>query len=191
MRLAGQRIGLARWCGAPSGRGRRGREAAGGCIAGVAILSGECLHAASSRAIIPGRPTFPCRLRRPARNRSPLIARSKKLASRGRISGLFRGIEHMMRWSLSLMWPCQHIGGVRIRSPLLHAQRRRSRLVAAPLGPGGETIAREGVPCGRARVTGIEHREGCDQGLLSSRSRRRRPVHQDEGPRSTSSLGPR
>ena len=62
--------------------------------------------------------------------------------------------NQMMRWSLSLMWPCQHIGGVRIRSPAFISQRRPLTMVAAPSARVAKRIAAPVWRCGRARSPG-------------------------------------
>ena len=62
--------------------------------------------------------------------------------------------NQMMRWSLSLIWPCQHIGGVRIRSPSCMSQRRPLTMVAAPSARVAKRIAAKVCRCGRARSPG-------------------------------------
>jgi hypothetical protein len=62
--------------------------------------------------------------------------------------------NQMMRWSLSLIWPCQHIGGVKIRSPAFIAQRRPFTIVAAPSAWVAKRIAAPVWRCGRARSPG-------------------------------------
>ncbi len=81
---------------------------------------------------------------------SPGLPGSKKCASRPRISGMLAASNQMMRWSLSLMWPCQHIGGVRIRSPAFMSQRRPLTMVAAPSARVAKRIAAPVWRCGRA-----------------------------------------
>jgi hypothetical protein len=79
---------------------------------------------------------------------------SKKCASTARMSGMLAASNQMMRWSLSLTWPCQHIGGVRIRSPSFISQRRPLTIVAAPSARVAKRIAAPVWRCGRARSPG-------------------------------------
>src|SRR5215470_17242491 len=79
---------------------------------------------------------------------------SKKFASSWRSRGMLAASNQMMRRSLSLIWPCQHIGGVRIRSPSLISQRRPLTMVAAPSARVAKRIAANVWRCGLARSPG-------------------------------------
>ncbi len=88
---------------------------------------------------------------------------SKKCASTARMSGMLAASNQMMRWSLSLMWPCQHIGGVRIRSPVLHFAAPAVDDGGGAIRARGKADRRPGVAMRARAVAGLQHREGGEQ----------------------------
>src|SRR2546428_10000194 len=79
---------------------------------------------------------------------------SKKLASSAQIAGMLAASNHTVRRPLSLMCPCQHIGGVRTRSPSFISQRRPLTKVTAPSARVEKRIAAAVWRCGTARSPG-------------------------------------
>src|SRR5438309_77795 len=79
---------------------------------------------------------------------------SKKLASSAQIAGMLAASNHTVRRPLSLMCPCQHIGGVRTRSPSFISQRRPLTTVTAPSARVEKRIAAAVWRCGTARSPG-------------------------------------
>src|SRR3989441_4276208 len=79
---------------------------------------------------------------------------SKKLASSAQIAGMLAASNHTVRCPLSLMCPCQHIGGVRTRSPSFISQRRPLTIVTAPSARVEKRIAAAVWRCGSARSPG-------------------------------------
>ena len=154
-RAAGLWIGVAHGTRAV-GTGRQGGKKPPRRFAGIAIfrrMRRLARHVGAGQA--PTRPIASRRLRRPARTgccRSRPARRNWRRACGS--SGMLAASNQMMRWSLSLTWPCQHIGGVRIRSPSCMSQRRPLTIVAAPSARVAKRIAAKVCRCGRARSPG-------------------------------------
>src|SRR5882762_2121772 len=79
---------------------------------------------------------------------------SKKLASSAQIAGMLAASNHTVRRPLSLMCPCQHIGGVRTSAPSFISQRRPLTIVTAPSARVEKRIAAAVWRCGTARSPG-------------------------------------
>ena len=97
------------------------------------------------------RPRGARRPRPPSRSRRRRGGRARRSSRRGGTpAACCAASNHTVRCVPALMWPCQHIGGVRTRSPSSISQRRPLTMVIAPSARVAKRIADAVCRCGTA-----------------------------------------